>query len=243
MPALFPEVFSRDRAGFDVLVGNPPWEKLHVEEHQWWGLRMPGLRGLDLATRKRRLKTFQNQHPELVAEYEKDIEANNLARSVIAAGPYLGIGSGHIDLYKAFAWRNFQLICSSGCFGVVLPRSALNGAGTQEWRKTVIASGAFKNVVTTINTGGWVFENIHGQYATAFVVGFKASEVNEISFVGPFSSLDEFEQGREDLAVIGKDEFLGWSRTATFPSLPSRRSVVVFRKFRQNRTFGETYGS
>ena len=44
MPLLFPEVFLRDNGGFDVLIGNPPWEKLKVEEHQWWGLRNPGLR-------------------------------------------------------------------------------------------------------------------------------------------------------------------------------------------------------
>ena len=37
MPFLFPEVFVRNSGGFDVTVGNPPWEKLHVEEHSWWG--------------------------------------------------------------------------------------------------------------------------------------------------------------------------------------------------------------
>src|SRR5699024_7090500 len=28
MPFLFPEVFLRERPGFDVLVGNPPWDKV-----------------------------------------------------------------------------------------------------------------------------------------------------------------------------------------------------------------------
>lgn len=37
MPYLFPEVFLRPSGGFDVLVGNPPWEKLHVDEQRWWG--------------------------------------------------------------------------------------------------------------------------------------------------------------------------------------------------------------
>ena len=42
-PFLFPEVFLRVNPGFDVILGNPPWEKLHVEEHNWWGVRFPGL--------------------------------------------------------------------------------------------------------------------------------------------------------------------------------------------------------
>ena len=29
-PVAFPEVFLRERPGFDVILGNPPWEKSHV---------------------------------------------------------------------------------------------------------------------------------------------------------------------------------------------------------------------
>ncbi len=34
-PAAFPEVFTRDRPGFDCLLGNPPWEQVVVQEHVW----------------------------------------------------------------------------------------------------------------------------------------------------------------------------------------------------------------
>ena len=40
-PVAFPEVFLRQRAGFDVLLGNPPWEKAHVEEHEFWCRHQP----------------------------------------------------------------------------------------------------------------------------------------------------------------------------------------------------------
>ncbi len=42
MPYLFPEVFVRDSPGFDVVVGNPPWEELVYEEIKFWTLRFPG---------------------------------------------------------------------------------------------------------------------------------------------------------------------------------------------------------
>ena len=70
MPFLFPEVFLRDRGGFDVLVGNPPWEKLKVEEHQWWGLRFPGFAALPMATNGAPDREPADERPDLVAEYE-----------------------------------------------------------------------------------------------------------------------------------------------------------------------------
>lgn len=35
-PIAFPEVFLRDRSGFDVIVGNPPWEEATLEEDDYW---------------------------------------------------------------------------------------------------------------------------------------------------------------------------------------------------------------
>ena len=45
-PVAFPEVFLRDRPGFDCIVGNPPWEEATVEELGFWALRYPGLKSM-----------------------------------------------------------------------------------------------------------------------------------------------------------------------------------------------------
>lgn len=45
-PIAFPEVFLRERSGFDVIVGNPPWQEVQVEEHHFWYLHSPGIRSM-----------------------------------------------------------------------------------------------------------------------------------------------------------------------------------------------------
>ncbi len=137
-PYLFPEVFLRDRPGFDVLIGNPPWEKIKVEEHGWWGLRFPGIRSLPMARRTKEIGRLQTERPDLMAEYEADIAASEARRSVLTSGPYPGIGSGHIDLYKAFAWRNWLLLRENGRAGVVLPRAASH----RRWYPSMATVGA-----------------------------------------------------------------------------------------------------
>jgi hypothetical protein len=232
MPVLFPEVFLRDNGGFDVLVGNPPWEKLKVEEHQWWGLRFPGLRSMPMAKRTQEIASLRKNRPDLVVELDSDIELAKAARAVVSAGPFPGIGSGDIDLYKAFAWRNWQLIGRRGLLGMVLPRAALSGSGTEQWRRTILANGAFSDVVITVNSGHWVFASVDARYTTAFVVAERGSHGRIARFAGPFHSREEFERGRTDLAAVGVTEFESWTATAAFPLIPSRASGEVFRQMR-----------
>jgi len=242
MPVLFPEVFLRDNGGFDVLIGNPPWEKLKVEEHQWWWLRFPGLRGLAVAERTKTVKKLMTSRPDLVEEYEIDIENNNAARKIISAGPYPGIGSGDIDLYKAFAWRNWQLLRQNGSLGVVLPRGALNGSGTQTWRREILENGTFSDVVVGTNSRGWLFPTIHQQKDIALIVIAKTSRRNTISSVGSFHSIDDFLKGRDNLAEVPKAEFLSWTGTAAFPLIPDALAGEIFRQMRKSPPFSDSTG-
>jgi hypothetical protein len=110
LPYLFPEVFLRDRPGFDVLIGNPPWEKLQVEEHSFYSLHFPGLRGLPQDQAENEIARIRAVRPDLVAEYEHETEVMQAVKTALARGPYPGLTAGRPDLYKAFAWRMWQLV-------------------------------------------------------------------------------------------------------------------------------------
>lgn len=237
MPYLFPEVFLRDNPGFDALIGNPPWEKLKVEEQQWWWLRFPGLRGLAVAQRAARISELRKERPDLTAELGREISASESARQILINGPFPGIGSGHLDLYKAFAWRNWQLLRESGRFAVVLPRAALTGAGTEQWRRQILSEGTFSDVCVITNSGHWVFKGVHAGYTVAFVTGLRDSKADSLTICGPFESYDAFIQGRNNTAEISHTEFLTWTTGATFPLLRDRESAAVFRRMRDSPAF------
>ena len=193
MPFLFPEVFLRDDPGFDVLIGNPPWEKLKVEEHAWWGLRFPGLRSMAQKAKNAELVRLKEERPDLRAEYEADVEQSLAARSIVGAGPFPGMGRGDLDLYQAFAWRNWQLLRRSGRFGLVLPRGALSGSALAGWRNAILDDGYFPDVCFITNTGRWAFD-MEPRYTIAFTVAARG-DGEEVSFTGPFASEREFVEG------------------------------------------------
>ena len=72
-PLEFPQVFNTDNPGFDVVVGNPPWNEITVEELRFYLLREPGLRGIrSLADRRGRIEELDNQNPDWRAEFEDE---------------------------------------------------------------------------------------------------------------------------------------------------------------------------
>lgn len=230
-PLLFPEVFLRNPSGFDVLLGNPPWEKAKVEEQRWWGLRIPGLQGMDAIERHKRMPEIQLEHPDLAKQYEAEVTAAADLRKMLAAGPYPGIGRSDPDLYQAFAWRNWQLTRAGGAIGIVLPRGALTGGATVEWRTTVLTLGTFEHVAIVVNTNQWVFTGVTPQYELAFLAITKIP-TGTARIAGPFHSLLQFNSSSEDRAEYSLSELQQWTEQVVFPSLTGRRDVEIFRKMR-----------
>jgi hypothetical protein len=236
MPVLFPEVFLRANGGFDVLLGNPPWEKVKVEERIWWGARFPGLRSLPMAQMTRRITELQQQHPDLMVLYEGDIASAANLRNTLSRGPYPGIGAGDIDLYKAFAWRNIKLIRKHATVGIVMPRGAITGSGTTEWRKHILRTATFSDVVTLMNTRNWVFDSVDSRYSISLIC-VKNEPTDEVHFAGPFHSLTEFHAGRQQLFTVRKDVFSQWTTSFAFPHIPDKKSGEIYMQMRRNSQF------
>ncbi|SNR82460.1 hypothetical protein SAMN04488107_0068 [Geodermatophilus saharensis] len=233
-PVAFPEVFLRDRPGFDCLLGNPPWEEATVEELGFWAVRFPGLKSLTAAQQKAEIKRLRAARPDLVAEYDAALADAELTRALLVRGPYPGMGTGDPDLYKAFAWRFWQTLRTGGAIGIVLPRSALAAKGSTPWRQTVLSEGAFADTTMLLNTGGWVFDDAEHRYTIGLVtIRRGAQHAGEVALRGPFSSLQRFLDGVQlPPASFPVEEFLGWSDGAAFPLLPSPEAVTVFQKLR-----------
>ncbi|MCZ7531727.1 MAG: hypothetical protein M5U31_16190 [Acidimicrobiia bacterium] len=150
------------------------------------------------------------------------------------------MNQGNADVYKAFTWRFWDLGRWGGAVGVVLPRSALSGKGSEEWRRTVLGQGSFEDVTVTTNRGGWVFDDAEHRYTIALVSLRSGPEyAGAIHLRGPYNSLAAFRVGTESKpAEIAVDEFLTWSDGASFPLLPSEESVDVFAKLRAHPSLG-----
>lgn len=238
-PVAFPEVFLRERSGFDCILGNPPWEEATVEEDKFWTRYYPGLVAKSTRKQNKLIEEYRDERPDLKEEYERKDEKAEALRDMLLGGPYPGMGTGDPELYKGFYWRFWHLCRNDGAIGIVLPRSALITKGSGNWRETVFEEGRFREVAMLINRKGWAFDDLEDRY-TIGLLGIRkgAEHPGETNLRGPFRSLDEYEEGMgNDPVVFAKKEFEEGTSHMGFPQLRSPQSAEVFKKLIQAPRF------
>jgi len=236
-PVAFPEVFLRERPGFDVIVGNPPWQEATLEEDAFWARHSPGLRSLPQREQEQAKARLRRDRPDLVATYERELAEAETLRQALTAGPYPGMGTGDPDLYKAFCWRFWNLACKDGGrIGVVLPRSALAAKGSTEFRREAFSHAEDVDVTMLLNSRQWLFEDVHPQYTIGLVTLARREAVRtRVALRGPYPSFKRYSEGILcDPAVFYGEEIQTWNDTSSLPLLPTDESVEVFAQLRKS---------
>ncbi|MBN4083159.1 hypothetical protein JYU08_00580 [bacterium AH-315-B06] len=230
-PVAFPEVFLRERPGFDVILGNPPWQEATVEEHAFWARHFPGLRSLPQRQQEAEKTRLRDGRPDLLTIYEAELAEMEQVRKALVGGAYPGMGTGDPDLYKAFCWRFWHLTATEGGrIGVVLPRSALSAKGSTNFRLAIFGESESVDITMLLNRGGWVFDEAEHRYTIGLVcIAHGAPSEKSIQLSGPFASLSAFFEGvKRPAAAFGREQVLAWNDSASLPLLPTENSAEVF---------------
>lgn len=236
-PIAFPEVFLRKRGGFDVILGNPPWEEATLERHAFWARHFPGLRALRPREREAELTRLEKERPDLLKQYNAELADAEVTRESLMSGGFAGMGTGDPDLYKGFTWRFWSLAAAEGGrIGVVLPRSAMNAKGSEDFRKILFRTAKTIDLCMLLNNKQWVFSEVHPQYTIGLVAIEKQPSVTDADILlrGPFPSLSRFNAGAGKKPFeLKASEVQSWSDSASLPLLPSEQSMEVFVQLRK----------
>ncbi|RVQ66943.1 hypothetical protein EKN06_08315 [Croceicoccus ponticola] len=235
-PVAFPEVFLRPRAGFDVLLGNPPWKEATLEDHAFWARHFPGLRGMAAAQMEQERERLRAARPDLQRLLEREMGTVAKFRRALTSGAYPGMGTGDPDTYKAFCWRFWNLtVAAGGYIGIVLPRSAFSAKGSEKFRLQMFEASSSVDICMVHNKAGWVFDEAEHRYTMAFAAITRGEpEGYAVTLRGPYSDMERYKVGIEG---VGADytvaDILSWNDTASLPLLPTDASLSVFAQLRK----------
>ena len=66
-PIVFPEVFLSQKGGFNVILGNPPWKEVVINEDKFWARYNPGLTGLSAGKQTFLIEEFRKNRQNRIS--------------------------------------------------------------------------------------------------------------------------------------------------------------------------------
>jgi hypothetical protein len=117
----FPEVFQD--GGFSCILGNPPWERIKLQEKEFFAARDAEIANAqNKAVRERLIKQLPLNNPELLEEFElAKYDATAQGRFVRASNRFTLTAVGDINTYSIFSETARRLIAPTGKAGIIVP--------------------------------------------------------------------------------------------------------------------------
>ena len=235
-PLAFPHVFSRERPGFDAVVGNPPWEEVTVEAQSFYALFRPGIRrGISESERDAAVDELLLERPDLLTRLTDAQSKAAEQRAYFAASGYESM-AGDPDLYKFFCQRYRSLLRVGGSLGVVLPRTTFVNLGSEEFRRWMFKENTCRRIDFMINSRLWAFDT-HAQFTVALVVADrkKPPSGHTVSIAGTAGSVEEWNNQVSSPGISLREEAFGPGWTP--PLLSGQAEADLLAKLRVGREF------
>ena len=129
--------------GFDAVIGNPPWDRIKLQEVEWFATRSPELALAPTASARRRgIKQLRDEGDPLASEFDAaKLRADRLGQLVRGSGHYPLLGGGDINLYSLFVERAMSMVKPDGIVGLLTPSGIYADKTAARFFKSVSTSG------------------------------------------------------------------------------------------------------
>jgi hypothetical protein len=144
----FPNVWSgwhssAAEGGFDAIIGNPPWDRMKLQEVEWFAARVPAIAHAARASdRKKGIERLREAGDPIVAAYDSAAwSAEAAARVARDGGAYPLLGGGDVNLYSLFVERALRLVQPRGMVGLLVPSGIAADKGAAAFFGTMSTAG------------------------------------------------------------------------------------------------------
>ena len=130
------DAFTDSRRGFDVILGNPPWDKSKPNDDEFFTPHYPAFRSLSPKTKKNEVKQLILNNKNIRSEYDSYLKQFKEKSSFYTT--YEKQGSGDKELSKLILERSLSLLSKNGTLSMVVPSQILSSEGSAGIRKEML---------------------------------------------------------------------------------------------------------
>ena len=149
--AAFPGVWTnwesaRLEGGFDAVIGNPPWDRMKLQQVEWFATRRREIAlAPRAADRKRMIAALERDGDPLAQDYAMaSARAAMAVRTARRTGDYPLLSAGDVNLYSLFVERAMTLVKREGMVGLLTPSGIASDKTAARFFKGVATEGRLK---------------------------------------------------------------------------------------------------
>lgn len=201
-PLEFPDVF--DQGGFDVMLGNPPWEKIRIEQQEFFATRDLNVANAKNASiRNKLIKDLEIDNPELYNEFKRiQHTADSTAKFIRDSKKFPLTSSGDINTFSIFSELFLNLISSKGKAGIIVPTGIATDDTNKKFFGNLVENNKLISLFDFQNSfgDGRFFPNVHPQFKFC-LISFSGSELEKHTASFGFY-LSAFDQIKDEKRVF-----------------------------------------
>ena len=166
----FPGVWSEWESngihgGFDAVIGNPPWDRMKLQQVEWFASRRREIAlARRAADRKRMIADLEKAGDPLAHDFatasERAVAATRMART---SGDYPLLSSGDINLYSLFVERAMTIVKPDGMVGLLTPSGIASDKTAARFFKGVSTQGRLRALYDFENKKVF-FPDVHASF-------------------------------------------------------------------------------
>ena len=218
------------------MIGNPPWDRIKLQEVEWFATRSPALAlAPTAAARRRGIARLRKQGSPLAAAFDAaKARADTLGKLVRGSGHYPLLGGGDINLYSLFVERAMHLIKPDGLVGLLTPSGIYADKTAARFFKTVSTNGRVSGLFDFENRKIF-FKDVHASFKfVALIFGGEQRQFEQTDCAFFLHDTATIKNDRQRCFPLTADDFTRVNpNTGTAPVFRTRRDADITRRIYQ----------
>ena len=220
----FPDIYQA--GGFDLVVGNPPWGRIKLQEKKWFAHRNPEIAAApNKAARAGMIEQLKGQDPRAYQEFQvAKHQAERTSALIRRSGRYPLSAKGDINTYQIFA----DLMRTEGRqAGMIVPSGIASDNQTKYFFNDLVQSRSLVSLYDFENRKG-IFPSVHRSYKYCLLTLADAQRTHDKArFVFFAHDVADIDDPEKNYSLTPDDLMLFNPNTRTAPTFRNRRDAEI----------------